>query len=394
MLNENKHNTIVIAGGGIAGLFLALHLSQEPSWNIIILGGNSINLWQFDDAYERVSALSLSSYRLLKSIDAWPAIMEKRASPFYEIQVLLNNNTNALKFSHQDIRAPLLGWIVENNVIQTSLCELIQTKSTIHYYANEKLSHWIENESGLQITAVSGKQFSADLLIGADGASSPSRSFAHIETKRHSYEEHALTTVISCTKPHSGAAVQRFIKNEIIAFLPLADAKLYSIVWSAASARIDDLLQKSTEDFADELKIHMTDQMGEITQAFNRYSFPLFQLKAKRYICNRFALLGDAAHVIHPLAGQGLNLGLQDAKRLQEILFLAKKEGKKLGDYSVLRRYERASSAENFLMQNSVHHLRKIFGASFFLSHYILSQGLNSVHHSTWLKRFLIKQAV
>ncbi len=331
---------VAVVGGGIAGAAIALGLLRQ---------GVDVQLFDRDppmpalDANDydlRVYALSIASQRYLQDIGVWDAIVAERACAYSQMQVWETEPHDALKFDAAEARAAALGHIVEGRVIQRQLWRALPPDNVHHDCAVESLQ--IDDDSA-QLKLADGGTVVARLVIAADSARSPLRTQQGIEVSGQRYAQTAVVCHVRTGEPHRSTAYQRFLPTGPLAFLPLADGRS-SIVWSSTEAQ--QLLAMDDWTFRLSLDEAIQHALGPILECTERVSFPLQLQNALEYVKPRFALVGDAAHVVHPLAGQGLNLGLGDAAELVAVITAARAARRDVGSPRVLARYQRARRAE------------------------------------------------
>lgn len=362
----NRDIDIVIAGAGIAGLTAAALLAKtghgERLRIRIIDAGSRPHFDEADDVALRVSAISAGSARLYASAGAWDAVAAVRASPFREMRVWDASQSadgpEALRFDAAEFALPELGFIVENVLLQDALLRLVEDAGVTVEFATQ-----IEavRYPGKRVELDCGeKTLHADLLIGADGTSSAVRQQARIGVTSWRYGQTALVTHVRPERDHGDCAWQRFLPKGPIALLPLLDGRS-SIVWSTTPEEAE--AAQAADDHA--LGLMLTEAsggvLGELSVEGERATFPLKAQYAVRYARRGTALIGDAAHSIHPLAGQGANLGVADAKVLARTIDAAIETGEYPGDLPVLRRYERARKGANATMLYFVDALNGLF---------------------------------
>ena len=360
-LNQGKHYDAVVIGAGAVGCSFALGLAQQGREVLLVEAAQRVPSFVAESAYDlRVFAISQASEQWLDYLGVWQDIVAKRACAYTDMQVWDAGGEGDIHFDCQDIDRNHLGHIIENSVIVNSLQEAAQQHIRIDFQLDEKvLDVQFAEQSGQQsqLTLQGFGLVSADLLVAADGARSQLRELAGIAVSGQSYQQQGIVAVVKTELPHQQTCWQRFTATGPIAFLPLADGSC-SIVWSADQARAEKLLSLDEQAFADELAKAVEYRLGDIQVLSKRAAFPLSHQHADQYVRPGLALLGDAAHVIHPLAGQGVNLGLLDAATLLEEL----NAGKALSALAPLRRYERRRRHANQLTESgmtALHHLFK-----------------------------------
>ncbi len=361
-----KSFDIVIVGGGITGLAAAALLARSPvaaRLNIALVdAGKRPQFSISDDVSLRVSAIASGSAELLASAGAWQAVLDARASAYQHMRVWdeddYEDSSSALRFDAAEFAVPQLGFIVENLLLQDSLLRVLDESDVSLSFDTPIRS--LKRDGRQFCLALDEQQLMADLVIAADGARSFVRKCAGIATEEWPYEQHAFVTHLTPQLPHRDTAWQRFLRSGPLGMLPLADGRV-SVVWSTTPETAAHACQADASELGDMLTEASDEVLGELTVAGPRGSFPLCARHARQYVQPGIALIGDAAHAVHPLAGQGANLGLQDAHCLAEIIAEAVAGGEHPGDRPVLRRYERARKGANATMLHLMTGLNQLF---------------------------------
>lgn len=343
--------SIVIVGAGITGLTLAALLAKgrhASALDITVIdAAKRPRFSSSDDVSLRVSAIANGSTELLDAVGAWSIIKQARVSPYESMRVWDESDAPdggaTLRFDAAEFAVPQLGHIVENVLIQDALLKVL-----------DKCDVSLQFETKIESLP------DADLVVGADGARSFVRELAGIKTNQWPYEQTAVVTHLSTEIDHDAMARQRFLRDGPLGMLPLMDGRI-SVVWSTTP----DIAQQAMEASDDELGGMLTDAsdgvLGKLTVAGPKGAFPLCAQHAENYVKEGIALVGDAAHAIHPLAGQGANLGLQDTATLARVIDDAIDAGLHPGDRPVLRRYERARKGDNLTMMYFMTGLNRLF---------------------------------
>jgi Ubiquinone biosynthesis hydroxylase, UbiH/UbiF/VisC/COQ6 family len=381
---------VIIAGGGMVGATLACLLGQSGK-RVAVLEAHQPTLFFPDDPYDlRVSAISRASQRALLAAGAWEGIVARRAFPYEAMMVWDATGTGEIRFDAADLGEPDLGHIVENRVIQLALLDALQAMDSVEVYCPDKLAEVSVDEQ--QVTAIlqSGEVLQAKLLVGADGAQSKVRQLAGIGMETQDYGQKGLVCVVQTELAHQFTAWQRFMPSGPLAFLPLADG-FCSIVWTLPADRADAMLRLSDNDFCRELAQALDFRLGDVTAVGERAAFSLRGRHAEPYIQERIALVGDAAHTIHPLAGQGVNLGIKDAGELAHQIRQAQGD---VGNVKVLRAYERARRGDNVLTQKAMEGFRLLFGNTLTPWKILRNSGLSIVNQMSFLKYEIAKRAM
>jgi 2-polyprenylphenol 6-hydroxylase len=394
---------IVVIGGGMVGACLAALAASNRDLETLriallersppapILPGSDVDL--------RVSALSRASERILSAVGAWELLDPEHLSAYSEMKVwdagVKPHGPGAVHFSASASSEPNLGHIVENRRVQSALYDCRSFRRRVAVLSGELAALELFDD---QATAVltDGRRISASLIVGADGADSPSRRMAGVEAGGWAYPQHAFVTHVRTARSHERTAWQRFLAAGPIAFLPLADGRS-SIVWTTKPEHATQLLQQPADDVAAQIEAAIDGVLGKVEIAGPRGAFPLRLVHARSYCRERFALVGDAAHAVHPLAGQGVNLGLLDCAALVEVLgdaVAASGREDAVAELRTLRRYERWRKSENAIALGLIDGLNRLFGASSELVGWARRLGLSTVNGSGLAKRFFMGRAM
>lgn len=392
---------IAIVGGGMVGATLAALLGQANFNVALIEAGPAEVRWSKDSIAPRVSALTAASQRLFDSLGVWDSIVAKRVSAYFGVQVWDAEGTGEIHFSADEIGSTDLGHVVENDAILDSLRAYLATLSNVELiYDNHvtalSVSPLSNGDSECLLTLSDFPQVASSLVVAADGARSPLRRLMGIEVNEWDTNQSAIVTTVHHEKVHSGITRQAFLSTGPLAFLPLDsdDGHCSSIVWSADQPEADRLMALSDERFAQAMGAAFEDRLGAVSKVSPRHRFPLVQRHAVDYVKPGFALVGDAAHGIHPLAGQGVNLGFLDVAVLAETLIHARSRGVSLGNVQMLSRYARQRRADNAMMLNAMAAFCRGFGSQNPWVRLARNVGLRRVHQCMPIKRMLIRQAL
>lgn len=354
---------IAIVGAGPVGATLALALARH---------GNSVSLidareqipWDPQCHDLRVYAVSRASQNILTAVGAWGDIAQRRVSPYRDMQIWDAGSTGRVHFSADQIGEADLGHIVEANLLTESLLNHVRSERGIQFYVPAQLQGMEVRDDYAELTLDNGERIRSLLVVGADGSGSKVRHFAHIPLSEASYRQDAIVAQLRPEIPHGNTARQGFLRNGPLALLPLSDGTV-SIVWSVSQGEAKHLHAIKETEFSSAVTKASDSVLGFLKLESRRLSFPLVRLHAQSYVAPRVVLVGDAAHVVHPLAGQGMNLGLLDAAALVEVVTKARASSKlEPDDYLVLRRYERWRHSENLAMQSAFSTINSLFCSS------------------------------
>jgi len=352
---------VAIIGAGMVGATLASLLSRS-GFSVALV--EAVEPQAFDDQAEvglRVSAISPGSSAVLEQAGVWKLISEQRVRPYRRMQVEDGVELDPLLFDAPVFNLESLGTIVENALLQWSVWKVVSTGGLVDLFCPDHLESIKTLGEYNRVVLNSGKVISARLVVGADGAASRVRRTMGISQDHYAYNQHGLVAVVGKQKPNPGVAWQRFMTGGPLAFLPLVDGRS-SIVWSRPSAEAERLLELDSEAFISELDTASSGWLGRVESCGPRAAFPLSMRLSECYASQRTVLMGDAAHVVHPLAGQGVNLGFADAAALTESLVTVRLAGGDIGSDSVLHGYDRWRRSESEAMAFGMHALRSLFG--------------------------------
>ncbi|WP_434678522.1 2-octaprenyl-3-methyl-6-methoxy-1,4-benzoquinol hydroxylase [Pseudomonas sp. R1-18] len=388
---------VLIVGAGMVGSALALAL-QGSGLDIIVVDGGSLSVKPFDSqsAFEpRVSALSAASQRILQRLDVWDGIAARRVSPYGHMHVWDGSGTGQIHFSASSVHADVLGHIVENRVVQDALLDRLHD-SDIGLLGNARLEQMRHSGDDWLLTLSDGRRLRAPLVIAADGANSAVRRLTGTPTREWDYMHHAIVTSVRCADSHKRTAWQRFTDDGPLAFLPLerGDEHWCSIVWSVTPKEAERLMALGDEPFCRALEQAFEGRLGQVLAADSRLCVPLRQRHAKRYVARGLALIGDAAHTIHPLAGQGVNLGFLDAAVLAEVLRHAADRGENLADMRVLARYERRRMPHNLALMAAMEGFERLFQTDRMPLRWLRNTGLKLVNQMPEAKALFVREAL
>ncbi|WP_024645164.1 2-octaprenyl-3-methyl-6-methoxy-1,4-benzoquinol hydroxylase [Pseudomonas syringae] len=388
---------VLIVGAGMVGSALALAL-QGSGLEVLVVDGGPLSVKPFDPQSNfepRVSALSAASQRILQRLGAWEGIAARRISPYAHMHVWDGSGTGEIHFSASSVHANVLGHIVENRVVQDALLDRLHD-SDIGLLANSRLEQMRHSGDDWLLTLADGRLLRAPLVIAADGANSAVRRLTETPTREWDYQHHAIITSVRTAESHKKTAWQRFTDDGPLAFLPLDREGEHwcSIVWSVTPTEAERLMLLDDELFCRELESALEGRLGQILTADPRLCVPLRQRHAKRYVAKGLALIGDAAHTIHPLAGQGVNLGFLDAAVLAEVLTHAAQRGERWSDARVLGRYERRRMPHNLTLMAAMEGFERLFQANPLPLRWLRNTGLKVVNQLPEAKALFVREAL
>ena len=393
---------VLIVGAGIVGAALARSLGGS-GLRIGLVEAKPIDtalpapLATVSGFDARVSALNPASRALLETLGAWDGIAAS-ACAYRRMSVWEAEGTGSIEFDAAELDVSALGYIVENQAIAAALLDGIDRRGDIALFNPARVSGLQLNEGDtLRLSLEDGRELSAHLLVAADGAQSRIRQMAGFKTREWNYGHRALVATVQTGQPHQATAYQNFLSTGPLALLPLPDREgkhFCSIVWSAEPALADQLQTLADGDFCAALFEASEGRLGDILAAGPRREFPLRQCHAINYVQSGIALVGDAAHSIHPLAGQGVNLGLQDVSVLAEELVRGHARGALPGDIALLRRYQRRRKGENLLMMAAMDGFKRLFESRSLPVRWARNAGMSLTGRVGPLKRRLMRHAM
>ena len=379
----------VIVGGGAVGAATALGLARAGR-RVALVERNARPVFTLDTPITRVTTLNAASMRLLEDLGVRPAIMSRRAHAFHGMEVWDAHSAARIRFDADALGVPALGWTVELLALEASLWEALEAAGVDLFPGTGwRAVDWRPDRVDLHLDG--GRRLSGRLLAAADGGESRLRQQAGIGVRRNPYRMSGVVATVRTRFPHEDTAWQRFNDEEIVAFLPLADGRS-SIVWSMPDYAAGEVLALDDAEFSERLDRSFGGRLGGIVAAEPRFVFPLVGRQAHDYVRGRLVLLGDAAHTIHPLAGQGLNLGFGDVRALLDVL--PEGAGSDPADPRSLRAYTRARRVENEIMLRSMEALRWLFGSRGSVAVHARAAGVQQVDRTPWIKRFLALRAL
>ena len=364
-----KRYEVVVVGGGMIGLTVTALLAQGKcagALRLTVIDAAPRPSFDPDDEIGlRVSAIATGSADILHALGAWNTVVDMRACPYEHMRVWDGaddpDGPSTLRFDADEFAVPQLGFIAENLLIQTALLKVLD-RLDVNQRFDSPIRAIDEAGDNYRLQLEDGREMNADLLIGADGARSLVRDSAGIAVMRRPYSQTAFVTHLRPERPHGATARQRFLQDGPVGMLPLADGRI-SVVWSTTHETAREAMAASDDELGAMLTEVSDKVLGDLSAAGPRGTFSLCAQHARNYVLPRLALIGDAAHAVHPLAGQGANLGLADASALSAVIEEAIRRDEHPGDRPVLRRYERARKGANATMLHLMTGLNQLFEA-------------------------------
>jgi len=383
---------LLIAGGGLTGLMLGL-ASAGAGLSVAVVDREDPSTLLADSFDGRSSAISYGSHKVLNGIGLWPRLAPD-AEPIREIRVADDNSPLFLHYDHRDLDtgAPL-GYIVENRILRRALIDRLGSIPNFRLLAPLAVNSISTSALGATATLSDGSEIRARLIAAADGRTSPLRVAAVIRTIEWRYPQTGIVTTVRHERPHHGVAVEHFMPTGPFAILPMTGNRS-SIVWTERAELAPRLVGLSDTAFAAELAARFGDFLGTVEPIGPRWTYPLTLLLAEEYVSTRLALVGEAAHTIHPIAGQGLNLGIRDIAALAELAIDARRLGLDIGDDAVLQKYQQWRRFDTMALATVTDGLNRLFSNSLAPIQLARDFGLAVVNRLPPLKRLLMRDAM
>lgn len=391
---------IVIVGAGMAGAAMACSLRQS-GLKIAVVEQKAFAADGDETRFDpRVVALTRASAGFLEQLGVWPAIAAQRHCPFSAMHVWDAGGTGKIDFAACEVGETELGFIVENSRVTAALLAASE-QAGFDWYCPASVSELALPDSDTEktrLTLDNGEALSAALVIAADGAQSPLRGLAGLETREWSYHHRAVVTTVRTACSHQYTAWQRFSDSGPLAFLPLrddsGDTHYSAIVWSMKESLADDIMALDDAAFCETLSGQFEHRLGEVLSADARFCFPLQQRHSKQYYRPGLVVVADAAHTIHPLAGQGINLGFDDVRVLAEEIDRAVHRQVPLNHVSILQRYQRRRMGKNLAMMAVMEGFKQLFEQQSLPLRWVRNEGMNQVNRLGLLKNRIMKEAM
>jgi 2-octaprenylphenol hydroxylase len=383
---------VIVAGAGMVGACTALALAGKGFRVAVIeAAAPRDNINSPDQAYDlRVSAISPRSRGILHRLGVWQQLVDERVCYYEQMHIWHQHGQASVAFDAVDLARSNLGAIVENRLLQQTLYQVCERESRIEWFMPDHIETLLENHArGVELRLSSGRCLTAGLLLAADGRNSPTRALAGIDVQHGQYRQTAIVANVETEYPHRYTAWQRFLSTGPLAFLPLANGQS-SIVWSCDNEFAVQLDSATDDEFCNALGEAFEFRLGRIGSCSARMSFPLGWHHCQHWLKDRVLLIGDAAHSVHPLAGQGVNLGFSDVEVLAQLVgdrsdYIQQKQ---------LRRYERQRKSETWVAGNSFGALKWIYGLDQKWVTRLRDLGMRIVDETPWFKRSLLKKAI
>ncbi|MEC7470381.1 MAG: FAD-dependent monooxygenase [Pseudomonadota bacterium] len=382
-----------MVGSGNVGLALARAI-KDSTVSVVVIDTSPIHKPLSDEPELRVSAINAANQQALSELAVWQALPENRLSPYTHMQVWDHDSFGRIAFNCDDLGAPSLGHIVENQALVNALFEVVKTQQNVTLLPSVRIDKVLAGKSETMLMLNNDDVVSCRLVVGADGANSAIRQHGNFPLTFKDYGHTAIVATVRTELPHGKVARQVFTPSGPLALLPLRDPNLCSIVWSQTSETAQSLLAQDNAEFAKGLQIAMNGEVGHITVESARMHFPLTMRYARQWLSDGLVIIGDAAHTIHPLAGQGANLGLQDAFALADSIQQLVCDEKPFYLARHLRPFERARKAEAVKMIAAMEGFKQLFGGDNPLKKLVRGVGMRTADAIPGIKQKFITQAM
>jgi 2-octaprenyl-6-methoxyphenol hydroxylase len=381
----------IVIGGGLSGLTTTLALSKI-GLSVAIIDKTSLKMAKKNEGDQRTTAVSASGKKVFEALDVWDSL-KKGAEPILDIVVSEKGKKGHLNFDHQTVGTEPMGHILNNIELKNSLISSIRSQKNIQLFPFKSLNNFFPETGAVTIDLNDGSSYEAALLVAADGRNSDGRRIAKIKSTNIDYNQSSIVFTVGHEKPHRGTAYEQFTTGGPIASLPMRGNKS-SVVWSEDTEVVESLMQLDDKDFAAAASYRLNDCLGKMTIIGQRKVFPLKLNYADTIIANRFAMVGDAAHGLHPIAGQGFNLGLRDIANLTEEISNARRLGLDIGSFETLRSYQAARRFDNFSLVAATDGLNRLFTDNNKIVRFIRSSGLDAINTMNPIKNLFMRLAM
>lgn len=388
-MNENK---IIIVGAGITGLLLA-NVFSHYKISCILIEKNNLKNFNNNISDGRVSAISRNNSEILQQYNLWELFKEK-SCPIEQIRITDNHSPLFLHFDNEIIDGKPLGYMIENHIITSKLIENVQNSIYVEILDNEEIINIKDEELKISAHTKSGKIATGNILIGADGKFSIARKLANIESYDFSYNQVAMVFNVNHEINHNNIAQEIFTKSGPFAILPIQGGFSSAIVWTEKTELAELYLKMNKEDLSIYLSKMFTDYLGKIEISSKIFSYPLSLKLSHNYFKGRICLVGDSAHSIHPIAGQGLNQSMRDIQKITELIKEHLEIGLDIGSKILLTKYQKARRADNYAMIIITDSLNRLFSNNLLPLKMLRKLGLGTINNIPFMQKFFMKYAM
>lgn len=393
---KHSMHQIGIIGGGLAGLTQAALLGQE-GFDVVCIDAEPLNRQMSLEFDGRTTAISFGSRMVLERAGVWTGL-SRAAEAIRTIDILDGDSSTVLTFDSKEVNAEAFGWIVDNADLRRALIRRVQSLETVRHLTGVSVKNVVLESDRATISLENGQEICTDLVIGADGRKSLLREIMGIGAYGRDYKQTAVVCLVAHEKPHEGLAVEHFRREGPFALLPFTDlpdgTHRSALVWTVDGREAKKWINCSDDVFNAALQVRAGSRYGRIWAVSRREAWPLNLVKSHAYTGQRSVLVAEAAHGMHPIAGQGLNMSLRDLDALTDILATARAEGRDIGDADVLKSYQRRRRMDNTAMCAATDMLTLLFSNDFMPAAMLRRAGLSLVARLPFAKRFFMHQAM
>ena len=390
-MNGKLSHEIVIAGAGLAGMPLASILGQA-GFSVALVEAKPLSQLISSKFDGRTTAVAMSSKRMLEVLGIWDTV-DVYAQPILDIRVADGGSPFFVHYTHQDVDSEALGWIVENRLLRAAMLEQLKKLPNVQLLEELEVSDVIPDRILCNVELSDGRILKTRLLVGADGRKSATRRLSGIQTKEWSYNQHAIVCTVRHELPHRSIAHEHFLPSGPFAILPMLENRS-SIVWTELSSLASHIMQLDSANFLAELQRRFGQFLGPLELEGPRGSYPLGSMTASSYIGPRVALVAEAAHTIHPIAGQGINIGWRDVAALSEVVINSLRLGLDPGAESILQKYQQWRRPDNISMMITTDFLNRLFSNRLPPLVAARNLGLGLVQRLPGVKKFFMRHAM
>lgn len=384
---------VIIVGGGMVGLTQALALAQNSELSIAVLDASEPEPLAEDPSL-RVSAINAASQTILANLQVWPSIIKQRHQAYNQMFVWDKDGFGHLDFNSEEINREQLGWIIENSVIRHALWQKANDTSNITLLVGDSVQSLAVGDSEVFVSFQQTLPITGKMLVAADGANSWVRQQLDTTMTFRDYDHHAIVATVKCEHAHNNTAWQVFLPDGPLAFLPLYEPNLVSIVWSVPPEQANNLITLNEKAFNQQISAATDGKFGQVSLQSKRVSYPLTMRLVHDFVQPRIAFVGDAAHTIHPLAGQGVNLGLLDAAALAETLLASVAQQRDIADMAALKQFARWRKTEATEMVVAMETIKQSFAQQSSPIKAIRGLGMSLINNMPIVKRKLMQTAL